>query len=181
MLPLMLAVCKSQPKTAEIPPREPVAVTVAASNIETPETEAPAVENNTVEVTQELYDQTFAEVKAFIENLNKIIDNKDYNAWKNTLSDERFTEISSPDFLARASETPGLKTRKIVLRLPKDYFINVVVPSRANSRVDEIEFVGNHQVKAYFLRTTKKDGNTEVTRLRLYELIKIGNEWKIIS
>ena len=196
MLPLVLAVCKSPPKTAEVPTKESdaVAVTVTADGVEPSEPEPEVTpDEDHIQVTQELYEQTLAEVKAFIENLNKIISRKDYNAWKNTLSDERFAEIASPEFLARASEQPLLKAQKVVLKKPEDYFVYVVVPSRAttNNRVDEIDFVDTHRVKAYVVKVyvldtkvTKDKNNvtqTETKRLRLYELIKIGNEWKIIS
>jgi len=57
--------------------------------------------------------------------------------------------ISSPAFLARVSESARLKNQKIVLRDLKDYFMYVVVPSRANDRVDDIEFIGQNRVKAF--------------------------------
>jgi hypothetical protein len=174
VLPVMLTVCKSPPKAVEMPPEELPAITI--DNVEPVESESPAPESNSIQVTQEMYDQTLAEVKVFIEDLNKIINSKNYNAWKNTLSDEYFAEISSVDFLVRASESPLLKNR-IVLKTPNDYFVHVVVPSRASSQVDEIEFIDINRVKAYFLDRTK----TETRRLRLCELIKTENEWKIIS
>ena len=172
LLPLVLTVCASPPKAVEIPHEEPVAVTTDIS--EPDKAEASVTEEDSVRITQEIYDQTLAEVKVFIENLNKVIISKNYNAWKNTLSDEYFTEISSPEFLKKASEMPSLKSRGIVLKTPDGYFTNVVVPSRANSRVDEIEFIDTNRVKAYFLDKDKG-------RLRVYDLIKIGDEWKIIN
>jgi uncharacterized protein YigE (DUF2233 family) len=50
----------------------------------------------------------------------------------------------------------------------------VVVPSRANDRVDDIEFASQKRVKAY---TVTPNG----TRLRLYDLEHIGDQWKIIN
>jgi hypothetical protein len=126
-------------------------------------------------VSDEVYEQTLAEVRQFIEGLNTIIADKNYNAWRNTLSDECFARISSSEYLARQSESPLLTSRKIVLRTPNDYFLHVVVPSRANSQVDEIEIADN-EVTAYFVDTARGR-----RRLRVYELRKIGNDWKIVE
>jgi hypothetical protein len=136
-----------------------------------------------VTITQEMYDETLAEVRLFVDNLSAIIRNKNYTAWKNTLSDEFFEQISSPEFLAKASEAAVLKARKIVLKTPNDYFLQVVVPSRSQSQVDEIEFVDIHTVKVFFVDAVKKDNQLtgETRRLRLYELRKTGNTWKIID
>jgi len=71
-----------------------------------------------------------------------------------------------------------MKSRRIVLRVPEDYFQYVVVPSRADLRVDDIEFIGSNRVKAFTL-TTNKAG--EEVRLRLYDLEKVGNSWTIIN
>jgi len=136
-------------------------------------------------ISQEVYDFTLAEVKLFVESLNTMIQKKDYNGWKAALSDEFFARISSPEFLAAASDSAILKSKKIVLKTPNDYFLQVVVPSRSNSRVDEIEFTAIDKVKVLFLEERRKNDNntstTEVRRLRLYELIKVNDTWKIID
>ena len=128
-------------------------------------------------VSQEVYDFTLAEVKQFVNELNAVIQKKNYNGWKNALSEEFFARISSPEFLANASNTSMLKSQKIVLKTPNDYFTNVVVPSRSNSRVDEIEFTAINRVKVFYL----EERRTESRRLRLYELIKIDDTWKVID
>jgi len=137
-------------------------------------------------ISQEMYDLTLAEVKSFVHDLNTLIMNKDYEGWKATLSDEFFERISSRDFLASASQSAMLKSRRIVLRSPHDYFLHVVVPSRSNSRVDEIEFTAVDRVKVFYReervrRNENSESTPEVRRLRLYELIKIGDTWKIID
>jgi len=146
--------------------------------------EAPAADS--IAISQEVYDFTLAEVKLFVEDLNAIIKNKDYNAWKASLSDEFFSHISSPEFLANASEAAVLKSRKIVLKTPNDYFLQVVVPSRRDSRVDEIEFTATDRVKVFYVeeRVRKNEtspSTTEVRRLRLYELVRVNDTWKIID
>ena len=127
-----------------------------------------------VTVSEEVFNSTKVDVQRFIGELNQIIHNKDYNAWREFLSDEYFDRISSSEFLAAISEQPAMKARKIVLKSPQDYFDNVVVPSRANDRVDDIEFVGQNRVKAYTI-------NLNGSRLRLYDLESMGNTWIIIN
>jgi len=129
-------------------------------------------------ISHEYYETTKVEVQRFIEDLNRTIRGKNYNSWKSALSEEFFATISSPEYLRRINATDGMRTRNIVLRTPEDYFIHVVVPSRANSRVDDIEFVSRNKVKAYTV-TVNREGQPQ--RLRLYDLEKIENMWKIVS
>jgi len=124
------------------------------------------------------YAATREEVQKFIEQQNVFIREGNFDAWKKSLSDEYFAEISSRENLKRLSEQPGMKTRKIVLKTPQDYFEYVVVPSRADLHVDEIEFISENRVKAFTI-TTNKAG--EEQRLRLYDLEKIGDSWTIIN
>jgi hypothetical protein len=130
-------------------------------------------------VTQEQYTSTMDEVRTFIEELNRVIRSRNYNAWRAALSPEYFASISSQENLQEISEQPAMKTRRIVLRTAQDYFIHVVVPSRANSRVDGIEFVTRNRVKAFTINTNQRTG--EEQRLLLYSLEKIGDSWKIIN
>jgi len=141
-------------------------------------THAQSGQTGTMKISKAEYDSTKVDVQHFIEELNQIIRKKDYNAWKAALSREYFAQIASPENLQQVSELPAMKTRGITLKSAEDYFINVVVPSRANSRVDDIEFIGEHRVKAFTV-TTNNSG--EELRLRLYDLEKTGNIWKIIN
>jgi hypothetical protein len=129
-------------------------------------------------ISQQHYNTTREEVQRFIEELNLIIRNRDFNAWKGSLSPEYFLEISSPENLRRVSDLPAMRTRRIVLRTAEDFFQHVVVPSRADLRVDDIEFISMNRVKAFTI-TTNRAG--EEVRLRLYDLEKIGNTWTIIN
>jgi hypothetical protein len=125
-------------------------------------------------ISQEVFESTKSDVQHLIENLNSIIRNRDYAAWISYLGNDYLAAISSPDYLSRISESARLKTQKIVLQTPNDYFIHVVVPSRANDRVDDIEFVSQRRVKAF---TITEKGQ----RLRLYDLERSGDGWKIIN
>lgn len=125
-------------------------------------------------ITREVYDTTKGEVQTLIETLNQIIRDKDYESWVQYLSPEYMSMLSDPDFLKSTSESSRLKNQNIVLKSLKDYFLYVVVPSRANDRVDDIEFIGQNRVKAYTI-TSKGQ------RLRLYELEKTAENWNIVN
>ena len=178
LLPVLFMACGTQPKTADgdlQAAERPTEEEPAADN--QAEAEIALVVTNTQNpggLEQESYEEIFKEVKAFIENLNTVIKNKNFNKWRDTLSEERLKEISSPEFLTRMSQTPSMKSMKRVLKGPEDYFLYVVVPSRANSQVDKIEIIDNNKVRAIYMNTRK-----ETTEL-LYELVKDGNLWKII-
>jgi len=131
-------------------------------------------------VSQAVYISTREEVQHFIERLNQIIRDRNFNSWRSALSPEYYAEISSQENLRALSEQPAMKTRRIVLRVPEDYFIHVVVASRADYKIDDIdiEFVTENRVKAFIL-TTNRAG--EELRLRLYDLEKINNTWIIIN
>jgi hypothetical protein len=171
-LPVILMACNSTPATPteEMSPAVEEQPQIAESG------------SNSVVVTREVYDFTLADVKAFVHHLNSLIQTKKYDNWKATLSDRYFNYLSSAEFLANASESPLLSSKKIVLKTLNDYFTHVVVPSRSNSRADEIEFTDTNTVKVYYIERRKNDNNEiETRRLRLYELIKAGNTWKIIG
>jgi hypothetical protein len=196
LLPVLFLACGTQPETvsgtqaageepAVMPAKEELAAgrqAEAEPAAEKQAEEKPAVERvvlvidkqNSGGLEQESYEEVFGEVRAFIENLNRVIQNKNYGKWIEALSEERFKEISSRQFLASVSSSDFMKRRKIEVKTVNDYFIYVVVPSRANSQVDKIEILDNNRVKAFYENTKK-----ETTEL-VYELIKNGNVWKIL-
>jgi hypothetical protein len=141
------------------PPAEPEAE-------ETPE--QPAEE---FEVSEEVYTKTFDEIEEFIRNLNNIIRQEDYDTWLTYLSDEYIERTSDPEYLEEQSEQPLLKKSNISLDSLRDYFDHVVVPSRIQAQLDEIEFVGENQVKAYAMIRN--------TRALLYLLVREDDKWKI--
>jgi len=195
LLPVLFMACGTQLKTADgaiqqaaaanMPEEEPPAAMPAAAitpkeelAVEKQPAEEPALiaveTKKPVDLTQESYEEILDEVKAFVDNLNLIIKDKNYYKWRSVLSEELLNEISSRDFLANASKWPSMKSRGIVLRELRDYFNFVVVPSRANSQVDKIEVMDNNRVKAYYVNVRKE--RTEL----VYELAKTGDSWNII-
>ena len=125
-------------------------------------------------ISQEHRETTMTEIQALIQRLNGIIRAKNYNAWVSYLSPEYFAIISSPEYLENLSQNTVLARQNITLRSAQDYFLHVVVPSRTNDRVDDIEFISQNRVKAYTV-------NNRGERLRLYDLEKTGPNWKIIN
>jgi hypothetical protein len=125
-------------------------------------------------ISQKTKDNTKIEIQQLIQQLDAIIRAKNYNAWVSYLSPDYFAVISSAEYLDKISQSAILVKQKIVLKSAQDYFFNVVVPSRAYDRVDEIEFESPTRVKAF---TVSAKGE----RLRLYDLERTGNEWKIIN
>ena len=139
-------------------------------------------------ISEEVYAAAMADIQALIEDLNGIIRGRNYNAWLLHLSDSYLELINSPGFLGERTEElyrrdqivaqnmgrdPRL-VEKRVLRSSRDYFTNVVVPSRSNDRVDDIDFLSVNNVKAYTF-------DLRGQRLVLYNLAEIDGKWKIID
>lgn len=123
-------------------------------------------------VSAEVKQTTIVDVRTFIDKLNAIIRNKDYESWTSHLTDVYYAHYSDPAVLAEMSNDPALKRYGVVLRTLRDYFSYVVYPSRQNSRVDDIEFLDKTRIKVIWV-----DAKGE--RLVLYNLEKIGDTWKI--
>ena len=180
--------CKNQPEPVQKQPSQ-TAPAVSEKKPDPPPADRPApavqppVQSNQgspapafdpASISQTERDTAKTEIQQLIQRLNSIIRDKNYNAWVSYLSTGYFSIISSPEYLERISQSAVLVKQRIVLKSAHDYFIHVVVPSRANDRVDEIEFESQNRVKAY---TVSSKGE----RLRLYDLEKTGNEWKIVN
>jgi hypothetical protein len=166
--------CGTQPKTPNEALQEAVEEKPA-------EVKNAADTQNVSVLKEEAYDEIFIDVKVFIENLNAVIQSKNYVKWRDTLSEERLREISSKEFLERMSETPSMKRLKRVLKKPEDYLYYVVVPSRANSKVDKIEILDNNIVRAIYFYTRTTENGEEITEpLLVYELAKTRDSWTII-
>jgi hypothetical protein len=171
--------CGSQPDVqspAPVAAAEPEPV-VQAAPPPPPVPEAPPVEPffDFAHITEEVRTTTRVEIQQFIGDLNAIIRKKDYKGWVNNLDESYLANINSREYLAGVSQQPRLLSQKIVLRNAEDYFINVVVPSRANDRVDDIEVDSVREiVKAY---TFTPNGQ----RLLLYELKNTAGAWKIAN
>lgn len=125
-------------------------------------------------ITKEVFDSTKTDVQALIQRLNGIIREKDYETWVTFLGKDYRAALSDPSFLGRISASTVLRKQNVTLRSLRDYFIYVVVPSRAYDRVDDIEFIGQNRVKAFTV-------DSKARRLRLYDLEKTPTGWEIIN
>lgn len=190
----VLVACGSSPDPARAPepqPREqeeeaPVVEQEEAEPEETPEPEAeepaeepeqpeePAAEpepDEDFEVTEEVYEQTFTEVERTIQELNEIIQDRDFEEWRSYLTDAYETAYSDEERLREISDMPILQRNDIVLESLRDYFRWVVVPSRANARLDDLRFVTDDEVEAIM--------SVNGQRVILYHLKKVNGSWKI--
>jgi len=173
----------ADPPAVTTPAPTPVAETSVPALVEQPVTETAAeVVFNPANITQEQYASTREEVRQFIERLNVIISNRNFNAWESNLTPEYIAELSSPENLERLSETPLLKMHNTVLRNLNDYFTQIVVPARSSSRIDiehiDIIFLSEKKVRAYVNRIASSGETSEEI---LYDLEKINDIWKIIN
>jgi hypothetical protein len=172
--------CVAAPGTAPAP--EPAAVEPAAAEPAVPPVEepvrAPVVYEeafNPAAITQKEFDAAIFDIRQFISDLNRIVRARNYDSWVAHLSPSYFAQVSSPEFLFQISQrSDRLKARGIVISSARDYFLQVVVPSRANDRVDDIEFVSHRRIKAFTV-------NSKGQRLRLYDLERVEDGWRIIN
>jgi hypothetical protein len=169
---LMLAACE----TPSPPPEEVEAVQPQpAQTVEPEERELQSTTEETEPeefvVTEEIYTKTFDEIEELIRNLNEIIQNEDYQSWLMYLSNAYVEKTSNPEYLKEQSQTPLLRKNKVKLKHLQDYFNYVVVPSRTQAKLDEIEFIDETKIKAYAMI-----GNT---RALLYLLVREDSKWKI--
>ena len=132
---------------------------------------SPSAEPEPIQVSKEVFNQTFTEVEALIKNLNGLIKARDYSGWTRYLSADYIKRMSEAENLRQMSQSATLQKNNIVLKSLNDYFINVVVPSRANLRLDDLVFLSENVVEAIMIV-----GNRRVT---VYRLIKIDNQWMI--
>lgn len=150
---------------------EPAPIEEEAPTPDLPE-ETEAFDPSTI--PREVYDSTKNDVQTLIEEINGIIRDKDFSTWVSYLGNNYRKALSDEAFLKRVSESSVIKKQKITLRTLEDYFTYVVVPSRTKDRVDDIEFIGQNRVKAFTV-------NAKGKRLRLYDLEKTANGWKIVD
>ena len=165
---------QSQPANSQAKPPESIQQNPDSAGAASGAAQTPANVFDPLSITQEERDTAKVEIQQLIQRLNSIIRAKNYNAWVSYLDSNYFAVISSKEYLDRTSQSPVLAKQKIVLRSAQDYFNHVVVPARTNDRVDDVEFESQNRVKAYTI-------NAKGEKLRLYDLEKFGEEWKIIN
>jgi hypothetical protein len=154
-----------EPEPVEQPPVQVQTV------VETPPTPPAVPVFNPASISQEVFDTAKADIQRLVEDLNRIIRAGNYNTWLTYLSEEYRNRINSREFLNEINTYPGVRGR---INSARDYFNYVVVPSRANDHVDDIEFISQQEVRAYTL-------GSQGQRLVLYDLEYINNRWMIVQ
>jgi len=163
-----------QPQPVPEPPPEPRKEPPIQPTPEPPapkEVSPSKVEDVNVKITQEEYKKTFQEVERVIEELNSIIKAGDYNRWEQYLTPKFIASVMDPENLKKINEQPLLKRNRIEIKTLHDYFMYVVVPSRASVRLDDLIFTDQNKVKAFMF--VRQDP------VLIYQLEKIGETWKI--
>ncbi len=161
-----------KPQIVEQPQKEPELPSSPAAPLPKEEIKpSPKVEDENVKISQEEYKKTFQEVERVIEELNTIIKAGDYHRWEQFLTPKFIASVMDPENLKKINEQPLLKRNKIEIKTLHDYFMYVVVPSRASVRLDDLIFTDQNKVKAFmFIRQDP---------VLIYQLEKIGETWKI--
>jgi hypothetical protein len=135
------------------------------------ETEEERDPEEPIEVSEEVYEQTFDEIEATIEELNAVISARNFGRWKTYLTDAYLEEYSDPQRLAEISQMPILERNDITLASLRDYFNWVVVPSRQDARLDDLRFLSENEVYAVM--------NISENPVILYRLRKVDGRWKV--
>lgn len=157
------------PEAVENPP-EPAPKEDVKEEPEVTELASPE-ESSQFEVSQEIYEQTFDEIEALIQELSDVISKKQFDKWLTYLSTDYIRTYNSQEELDLINEYPQLKDNGVVLKSLRDYFNWVVVPSRSRAVLGDIVFIGETQVIAY--------SSFEGKRAKLYELEQLDGKWKI--
>lgn len=171
ILPILLfsgcATVKNEPPPPKLPELEEPSEKELSPQEEPVEVEEP----ESFVVSQEVFEETFEDVKVLIDKLNNIIRTKNFRQWKTYLTQEYIDTYSNPNRLNEISKQPILKRRNIKLTSLQDYFFHVVVPSRSRVKLDDLAFIDNTHVKAIMFIDEKLS--------ILYLLEKKEGTWKI--
>ena len=111
------------------------------------------------------------EIKNLVLRINSDISNGRYEEWLSYLSSDYIDNYNSSEVLNEISLFPRLKTRSIVLTDLKGYYEGVVVPSRYEIKLEDIEITTEKRAIVYSM--------CKGVRVRLYELEEIHGEWRI--
>ena len=158
-------------------------VTVAEEEAVSPAPESvsePAVQESTDIVqeeeifvaSEELFVETFHRVAGVLRELNALISKRDFETWLEYLSDDYRSFYNDPEELATLSESRRLRSTGIDLESIEDFFLHVVVPSRANLTLDDLVFRSETEVEAIMV--------IQDQRISVYRLELIQGYWKII-
>lgn len=165
-----LSMCATTPESTEEAEEDPVVEAVEVVPEPEPEPEPEPVVEEFVP-SEELYTETFEDIQVIITKLNGVISSKNYETWLTYLTDDYIEYYSRPDKLQEYTDLYKQRGYNYRIDSLKDYFLYLVVISRANAVVDDIVFIDKTHIKAL----TEIKGKLSV----LYYLEKKENSWKI--
>lgn len=116
-------------------------------------------------------EQTFEAVGELVDRLNNAIASRDFETWQGYLSQEYRDHFTDEDVLRELERAPVLRTAQIRLRSLEDYFQHVVVPSRQDAQLEELQVDSQQQITAL--------SDVQGRRVVLYHLIWQEEEWKV--
>jgi hypothetical protein len=173
----LLTSCVSAPEDVSADYEIPVAVLPSADTVGAVADDEAAVDTVVFDPKNppiEIYTATMQDIQNFVQELDTLIRNKNYDEWLKLLSPEYLAHISSEDFLVAVSQQPRLKSQNIVLKDSRDYFLNVVVMSRAGLQANAIEFLTMTRVMVFTI-------NQQEQRIRIYTFDKTPDSWEIVD
>ena len=120
--------------------------------------------------SKEEFIQDKTEIINTIKELQKIMDKQDYQAWLPYISRNSIQYYSSPVNIRKANKR--LPDKTIIFRGLEDYFKYIFIPSRKQSKVDEIRYINKSEVKAVQVLPN----NSTVV---YYNFIREDGKWKV--
>jgi hypothetical protein len=136
-----------------------------------PSVDTTAAAENGYEMDEQRYEKTKKDLSVLVDELNRIIARQDYGEWLEYLTTDYIDYYSDPDVLNELSQSPLMTKYNIKLRSLKDYFNYVVVGSRKDVHIDDINAISDRKVKVYMIVNDEP--------IVVYTLEKVGERWKI--
>ncbi|MGC9311663.1 MAG: hypothetical protein ACP5IA_03150 [Sediminispirochaetaceae bacterium] len=136
-----------------------------------PSVNTAAAAENGYEMDEQQYEKTKKDLSVLVDELNRIIASQDYEEWLEYLTTDYITYYSDPDVLNELSQSPLMTKYNIKLRSLKDYFDYVVVGSRKDVHIDDINAISDRKVKVYMIVNDEP--------IVVYTLEKVDGRWKI--
>lgn len=125
-----------------------------------------------VAVSRDTFESDKRQIVQNIEELNKIMTDRNFEEWKKYVAPDSITYWSSKQNLTKASKNLPKELNKLQLNTLKDYFNYVFIPSRKGHHVDEIRYLSETSVKAVQV----KDDNSIVV---YYNFVKENGKWLV--
>ncbi|MDY5122702.1 MAG: hypothetical protein SPE59_02765 [Treponema sp.] len=121
-------------------------------------------------VSRQEFEDDKAQILQIINELSKIMEKEDYEAWRQYIAPDSLKYYSNPQNIRKAQKK--LPDKTIKLAGTKDYFKYVFIPSRKRSQVDEIRYISKENIKAV---QVKSDDSVII----YYYFIKVNGKWMV--